>query len=117
MALRKEEFEEDASRKRQRMTHEHIDLNVSGKLLRRITMAAQQQNMPIDEYLERILEEAVPSEGSPPQKRQPATKKMLEELMAFRDQMLRDHGGEPFEDSTELIREMREERSRELAEL
>src|SRR5947209_14892583 len=114
MALRKEEFEEDSSWKRHLMTREHIDITISSELQRRITTTAQQYNISVDEYLERILEEAVPSEGSPIQKRQPATQKMLEELMETRDQILRNHDGEPFEDSTELIRQMREERSREL---
>lgn len=50
-------------------------------------------------------------------KRHPATLKMLDELMQVRDQLLHDHNGQPFEDSVELIRQMREERSQYLMEL
>jgi len=50
-------------------------------------------------------------------KRHPATRKMLDELMQVRDQLLQDRNGQPFEDSVELIRQMREERSQYLMEL
>lgn len=49
--------------------------------------------------------------------RRPATRKMLDELMQVRNQLLRDRNGQPFEDSVELIRQMREERSQYLMEL
>jgi len=50
--------------------------------------------------------------------RRPATRKMLEELRQVREEILQDRGGKPFEeDSTELIRQMRQERSRYLEEL
>src|SRR5258708_1675367 len=46
--------------------------------------------------------------------RHPATHKMLEDLMQVRDEILRERNGQPFEDSTELIRHQREERTRQL---
>ncbi len=46
--------------------------------------------------------------------RHPATRKMLDVLMQVRDQLLQDRNGQPFEDSVELIRQMREERSQYL---
>ncbi len=49
--------------------------------------------------------------------RRPATRKMLDELIEIRDRILQEHNGQPFEDSTEMIRQMREERSRELGQL
>ena len=49
--------------------------------------------------------------------RHPATRKMLDELMQVREQLLQDRNGQPFEDSVELIRQMREERSQYLMEL
>ena len=42
---------------------------------------------------------------------------MLEELRQVREQIMQDRNGELFEDSVEMIREMREERSRELEQL
>lgn len=42
---------------------------------------------------------------------------MLDELMQVRNQLLQDRNGQPFEDSVELIRQMREERTQYLMEL
>jgi hypothetical protein len=42
---------------------------------------------------------------------------MLEELRQLREAIMQDRNGQPFEDSTEMIRQMREERSRELEQL
>jgi len=50
-------------------------------------------------------------------KRHPATRKMLDELMQVRDKLLKDRNGQPFEDSVELISQMREERTQHLMEL
>lgn len=38
----------------------------------------------------------------------------VEKLRQVQEQLLRDHGGKPFENSVELIRQQREERMREL---
>lgn len=38
----------------------------------------------------------------------------IEKLRQFQEQLLKEGGGIPFEDSVELIRQMREERDREL---
>ena len=102
-------------------THSYItiDINISRELYYRIRLAASQNKLSLNEYLEHILGEAVPGEASLTQReRRPATRKMLEELRQVREEILQDRGGKPFEeDSTELIRQMREERSRYLEEL
>lgn len=62
-----------------------------------------------------IRNEPVPGESSITSlHRHPATHKMLEELMQVRDEILRERNGQPFEDSAELIRQQREERTRQL---
>jgi 2'-5' RNA ligase len=62
-----------------------------------------------------ITNEPVPGESSITSlHRHPATHKMLEELMQVRDEILRERNGQPFEDSTELIRQQRDERTRQL---
>ena len=62
-----------------------------------------------------IRKEPVPGESSITILHQhPATHKMLEDLMQVRDEILRERNGQPFEDSTELIRQQREERMRQL---
>ena len=115
MALRKETFDDDradASKKRTRIT-----IDISPELKRRIKIAALQNDLSIGEYLGRILEQNVPEEGSIKQRRRPATRKMLEELRQVREAIMQDRNGQPFEDSTEMIRQMREERSQELEQL
>jgi hypothetical protein len=47
----------------------------------------------------------------------PVTKETIERLRRIREKILQDRQGKPFEDSTEMIRQMREERSRELEQL
>jgi len=45
-----------------------------------------------------------------PQQRRPITRKSSEKLRTIREKLLVDHNGELFEDSTEMIRQMREDR-------
>ena len=44
----------------------------------------------------------------------PITRKSAEKLRTIRKKLLADHNGELFEDSTETIRQMREDRARYL---
>jgi len=64
-----------------------------------------------------ITNQPIPGESSIIRRRKPANRKMLDELMEIRDRILQERNGQPFEDSTEMIRQMREERSRELEQL
>ena len=64
-----------------------------------------------------ITNQPIPGESSIIRRRKPANRKMLDELMEIRDRILQEHHGQPFEDSTELIRQMREERTRHLEQL
>lgn len=80
-------------------------------------MAALQNDLSIGEYLGRILEQVVPDEEATTRQRHPATRRMSEELRQLREEILQDRNGQPFEDSTEMIRQMREECSRELEQL
>lgn len=119
MALRKEDMDNNDDRADQKTKRTRITIDVSPELRRRIKSAALQRDISISEYLGRVLEQTVPKEvGTIQRERRPATRKMLEELRQVREQILQDRGGKPFEeDSTELIRQMREERSRYLEEL
>ena len=119
MAVRKQDFHDDDddeqtenARKRTRIT-----IDVSPEMRRRIKMAALQNDLSIGEYVGRILEQIVPDETTNTQQRRPATRRMLEELRQLREEIMQDRNGQPFEDSTEMIRQMREERSRELEQL
>jgi hypothetical protein len=117
MALRKEDMYYNDDQEARNTKRTRITIDVSPELRRRIKMAATQNDLSISEYLGRILDEAVPDEVSITQQRHPATQKMLEDLMQVRDEILRERNGQPFEDSTEMIRQMRDERSKYLGEL
>jgi predicted metal-dependent RNase len=117
MALRKEDMYYNDDQEARTTKRSRITIDVSPELRRRIKMAATQNDLSISEYLGRILDEAVPDEASITQQRHPATQKMFEDLMQVRDEILRERNGQPFEDSTEMIRQMRDERSKYLGEL
>lgn len=94
-------------------------IDISPGLRRRIKIAAAQRDISIREYIERILEETVPEVEVSLEERQPhsMSRESLERLLQLREQIKQNHPGQKFEDSTELIRQMREERSKYLEEL
>ena len=102
-------------------THSYItiDINISRELYYRIRLAASQNKLSLNEYLEHILGEAVPGEASLTQREhRPITREAIERLREISEKIMQDRGGKPFEqDSAELIREEREKRSRYLEEL
>ena len=100
-------------------SHITIDITVSRELYHRIRIAAKLNNLSLKEYIEKTLGEAVPGEASLTQhQRRPMTREAIERLRAISEQNMQDRGGKPFEeDSAELIRQEREERSRYLEEL
>ena len=115
MALRKEDFAADDEQKDNAKKRSRITFDVSPQLKRRIKMAALEEDLSIGEYLGRILEQAVPDEASATQRqRRPVTNKTLERLSKISDEIMESRGGKLFEDSTEMIRQMREERTRYL---
>jgi Antitoxin ParD len=94
-------------------------IDISPELRRRIKIAAAQRDLSIREYIEQILEQAVPEVEANIAERQPRpmSRESLERLLQLREQIKQNHPGQKFEDSTELIRQMREERSKYLGEL
>jgi hypothetical protein len=117
MALRKEQITDDYDEENQPMKERtRITIDISPELRRRIKLAAFENDLSISGYIGRILENAVPDEEDA-RKRHPVTQEMFDKLMEIRDQIAKERDGEPFEDSVELIRQMREERTRYLEEL
>src|SRR6266480_1732388 len=94
-------------------------IDISPELRRRIKIAAAQKDLSIREYVEDILDQAVPPEEVGMEKREPrpVSQESLQRLLRTREQIIQERQGEPFTDSTELIRQMREERSEYLGEL
>ncbi len=118
MALRKEEFHhEDEKQEVSTMKRTRITIDISPELRRRIKIAASRNDLSISEYVGSILEESVPDEVSIKQPGCPVTQETLERLRRIREKILQDRQGKLFEDSTEMIRKMREERSQELEQL
>ena len=117
MAVRRQDFHEDEdddmgdnAKKRTRIT-----IDVSAKMRRRINMAALQNDLQVGEYIGRILEENVPDEA--PAKRiqgHPVTREAIERLLRFREELIKETNGVLFEDSTEILRQEREKRTRHL---
>ena len=118
MALRKEDMYYNDDKENQTKKRSRITIDVSPELRRRIKMAATQNDLSISEYLGRILEEAVPQEVNTVQRKQKRlTRETLEDIYRVHEEIKQHTQGKVFEDSSELIHQMREERSRELDQL
>ncbi len=92
-----------------------IMIHLVPELRQRIKLAAAQSNLSIQEYIERILEQTVPPEANSAQIRTGRLNRAaVDELLRFREELKRAHPGQVFEDSSELIHQAREERTREL---
>jgi len=117
MALRKQEFD-DNEEQSNKSTRPRITIDVSPELRRRIRVAASQNDLSISQYVGKILDQAVPHETRMnQQQRRPLNRKTLEHALQVRQEIIEHTNGRVFEDSTEIIRQMREERSRELEQL
>jgi hypothetical protein len=115
MALRKEDLGKNDDRTEQKTKRTRITIDINPELRRRIKSAALQEDISISEYLARILEQSVPKEASTMQQRgHPVTREAIERLRQLREQIAKENKGGPFEDSTELLRQQREERTRYL---
>jgi hypothetical protein len=116
MALRKEDLDNNNDRQRGHPAkRSRITIDITPELRRRIKQAALQLDLSVSEYAGRILEEAVPEEKSMTQREHPhITYEAIERLKKLSQQIIQDRGGKPFEDSTEMLRQQREERTRQL---
>ena len=90
-------------------------INIHPHLRRRLMAAAAQSNLSLEEYVSRILEQVAPPETRAAQKRDGRLNwAAVEELKRYREDIERAHPGQVFEDAVELLRQAREERTREL---
>jgi len=117
MALRKQYFASDDKQTVSTSKRSRITFDVSPSLRRRIKTAASQQDISIGEYLGRILDQVVPAEVDTAEYRQPMTHETLKRILQVREQIMQHTSGRIFEDSTEMIRQMRDEHSSELEQL
>ena len=119
MALRKKDFHnEDEQQETNTMKRSRITIDISPELRRRIKIAASRNDQSISEYLGNILEEHVPEEMDlVEQDVHPVPSDILEEIDRIRERVIRESKGHIFEDSTEVLRQQREERTQYLEEL
>jgi hypothetical protein len=98
--------------------HSHLTINISPELHQYLQKAAAQRNISVREYVETLLEQTLLHEAkASQQQRLPMSREAFEGLLQLRGQFKRNHPGQVLDDSTELIRQMREERSQYLADL
>jgi predicted metal-dependent RNase len=119
MALRKEDVhDDDEQQETNTMKRSRITIDISPELRRRIKVAASQRDLSISEYLGNILEENVPQEMNlVEQDTHPVPPDILDEMDRIRERVIRESKGYIFEDSTEVLRQQREERTQYLEEL
>jgi predicted metal-dependent RNase len=118
MAQRKEDLSHNKHQAAPTTKRSRITIDVSPELRRRIKLAALQHDLSISEYVGDILEEVVPKEASTAQRQHhPITHEAIERLKRISEQIMQDRGGKLFENTAEMIRQMREERSKYLGEL
>ena len=90
-------------------------LHIQPPLRRRLRIAAAQSHLSEEEYVGRLLEHVVPPESESAQHGSGhLNRAAVEELKQYREALRRAHPGQVFEDSVELLRQAREERTREL---
>ena len=96
----------------------HVTIDISPEIYEHIETAAAQNNLLIKEYIEKLLEQIVlHNTDTSQQERTPMTREAFEGLLKLREQFKRNHPGQVLDDSTEIIRQMREERSQYLGDL
>ncbi len=112
MALRKEEVYGKDKQMPRTTKRSRITFDASPELRRRIKMAALQNDLSIGEYLGHILEQVVPHEASmAQQERHYATPETVQRVLRVRERLMQESKGELFEDSAELLRKQRQERT------
>lgn len=95
-----------------------IMIDVSPELRRRIKLAAAREDVTLREYLERIIDKAVPTTAQDEETQgRLATWEAVQRLREIQETIRRAHPGVVFEDSGEAVRRMREERSEYLGQL
>lgn len=118
MALRKEEFHynpyDREIMERTKAAKKRITISISLERYNQIKTEAYQHNQSISEYVGEMLNQTLPAEVSMHQQAKHLTPEIVENMLAARKKIQQDTRGWQFEDSTELIRQMRLERSEEL---
>ncbi len=112
MAMQHGQYNYEVSRPKKRS---RLIIDIVPELRRRIKIAAAENDLTVQEYVGRILEQAVPPERDIEQGQYGRLDRAaVDKLLQTREAIMRAHPGQVFEDSSELIHQAHEERSREL---
>jgi len=117
IALRKEQIDDNYDEESQTMKRTRITIDISPELRQRVKLAAFQNDVSISEYIGRILEDVVPRESSYSKELKPLTREKLERVLKVRERIIEHTGGYTFDDSTEIVRQMRDVRTKEQEDL
>jgi hypothetical protein len=112
MSMQQGHYEQGANHLKKRT---RLIIDIVPELRRRIKIAAAENDLSVQEYVGRILDQAVPPERSSSQRAYGHLDRMaVDRLLQTREAIMHAHPGQVFEDSSELLYQAREERSREL---
>jgi ADP-dependent phosphofructokinase/glucokinase len=119
MALRKENFDDAHERagtmeNSQSSQREQMTIEVNRDLRSRIKAAATRKHITINEYLEQLLDEMVPEIDGRLQSGHLLTQEKLDKLREIREELSQRNNYQHLGNSVEEIRQMREERTRQL---
>jgi hypothetical protein len=118
MGVRKQDVDDNDERTSQTREQAQLTIGIDPTLLRRIEKVASEHQLSVDEYVGHILDLVVPTETSTVQKQTPpSTSELLQRVLRVRERIMRESGGQLFEESAEAVRRMREERSQYLEQL
>jgi DNA polymerase elongation subunit (family B) len=89
-------------------------IDITPELRRRIKIAAAQNDQTVYEYVGNILENTVPAERTLIRRGQGLNHEAVEDLLRTSDEIMSKYPGVVFEDSAEILYQLREERLRDL---
>jgi hypothetical protein len=97
---------------------QQIMVGIKRNLYHQLETKAAKEDIPLGEYIEKALEQALASQEKVSKEKQGSiSREAYENILRVREEIRQDRQGRPFDDSTDIIRQMREERAQYLGEL
>lgn len=118
MALRKHDFDNSDEQTPHGGEQTQLTFGVDPALLQRIENVASEHGLSVEDYLRQLLELVVPKETRTVQRpHHVVPDDIMEQVYRVREQVIRDSKGHIFDDSAEVLRQQREERTKYLEQL
>src|SRR5260370_17785691 len=110
MATQHDHYNDQANRPKKRS---RLIIDIVPELRRRIKIAAAENDLSVQEYVGRILDQAVPPAKSSSQRQYGhLDRAAVDKLLQTREAIIRAHPGQVFEDSSASIHQSREQPSK-----